>query len=1090
MKKIFLTIYKVLAQRKGLLWTLMLLTIVPMILFALQIKIDENISSFFPSQNEQTDFVMKNMKAMDKIIVIIEGKEDNSDIYNVAEQYADTLEQAIGELADISLYYDDSQEEEMMSYIYSHLPFLISEEEFARLDSITSDEAIAMKMANNKELMMSPLSTGLAKILPHDPIGISLGALEKLKSLKPESNVYMQDGFMMADDKIVMFISLHDDFAQTGNNANVVETIRNLAAEIGDMNGASIYTFGAPLVAVSNSTQVKKDETVTVSIAIALTAMIILLTFKRKRAVVLIIMPVIYGALFAFAITGLLGLELSLISIGTGAMVLGLAMSYSIHMLTHSMHSASIEDLITEMTYPMTVGSITTIGAFVGLMFTDSKILQDLGIFASLALIGTLLFCLIFMPHFLVANEGQEKSRTLKLIEKVAGYDYSKNRWLAVMLGIITIAGLFFFTDVRFNTDMNNLNYQGDEWLNKSKAMTEKTLTPDDTAHHATLVVTGRTIDELARNAWRLADMSRKISEIKSFSSLAPWFLKSDSMQIADIERWERYWTEEKKSQVLAAISKEAEKNGFAAEAFKDFEGIIGASYQKENDMELYTSSSLFSEFISEKDGVKMLYCNLTMDDDTKDITMDKLAESEGCVVSDMGYFVRKATAGIVDNFNFILLISSALVGLVLLLSYGRFELFVMTFLPMCISWVIILGMMALTGVEFNVVNIILSTFIFGVGDDFSIFIMDGLQSRYKGEKDMLLSHKTAIALSGIAIIVGLGVQVFAQHPACKSIGYLSIFGLIAVILTSYIVQPILFRTFISNPAKNGQPYTLKSLLRTIIFYGTFLIECIMGYVALGMLCIIPIKTRWKKAVAHRVIYSLMCIINWGIKVVFHAKSIGKADIDNPSIIIANHQSFIDIINVLSISPKIVCITKSWVVNSPLFGPLTKYCDFYNADDGSEEMIEKMRVLAKEGYSIVIFPEGTRSEDGEIHRFHKGAFLLANKLGFELTPIVFYGNNMVASKRQPLNLHNAWMVSKVLERIAPQEDYTQQSKDVCNMMRKELMKLKEEFDTNKNPYYREVILHSYVYKDKEQYDMVRRRIKDEEFLEAEIQKLG
>ncbi len=71
-----------------------------------------------------------------------------------------------------------------------------------------------------------------------------------------------------------------------------------------------------------------------------------------------------------------------------------------------------------------------------------------------------------------------------------------------------------------------------------------------------------------------------------------------------------------------------------------------------------------------------------------------------------------------------------------------------MSLLPMGISRVIILGLMAMFGVEFNIVTIILSTFIFGIGDDFSIFIMDGLLSEYKTGRKMLDTHKTAIFFS------------------------------------------------------------------------------------------------------------------------------------------------------------------------------------------------------------------------------------------------------------------------------------------------------------------------------------------------------
>ncbi|MCQ2203039.1 MAG: 1-acyl-sn-glycerol-3-phosphate acyltransferase [Bacteroidales bacterium] len=1100
MKRLFLAIYSFLSAHKVLLWTSIVVSTFLMVWAATGIRVDENISSFFPRDDKQvangvsTDFVMKNIKAMDQIVVAIDTinvcSDGSHDVFEAAEAYADTLRSLIGEVADVSLYYDEETENELISYAYSHVPFLLDDDDYASIDSLLSPEAIAAKMASNREMMLSPLSTGLSRLMPLDPLGLFYPALQRLESVKPSSDIYMEDGYMMSNGRLIMFVSLHDDFGQTGDNASAVGMIRSAAQDVANKYGVNVWAYGAPIVAVSNSSQVKSDETVTVSIALLVTAIVIFLAFRRKRAVPLVILPVVYGALFAFAVVAALGVELSLISIGTGAMVLGLAMSYSIHMLTHSLHSTSIEALIEDMAYPMTVGSITTIGAFVGLMFTDSKILQDLGLFASLALVGTLLSSIIILPHFLSADASSGKSATFSFIERIAGYDYAGNRIIVACIAILTVVGLFFFTDVKFNSDMNSLNYDGDKWISDSREIVECSLTPNDTSHHATLVVTGLTPDELGANGEALYMKASQLNEVRSVSSLTPWFVQSDASLNRRLLRWQNFWTEDRKVKVAEMVRSEAQRNGFSPSAFELFADVIGRDYSEVDANGDALCNPTCADYISRKDSVLMLYVNMTMDNMTKDETMDCLALCEGTVVTDMGYFVRKAASSLVDNFNFILLVSSALVGLVLLLSYRRIELFAMTFLPMCISWVIILGLMALFGIEFNVVNIILSTFIFGVGDDFSIFIMDGLLSRYKGEKDLLGSHKTAIALSGFAVMIGLGVQVFAEHPACKSIGYLSIFGLVAVIVTSYVVQPILFRTFISDPAKVDQPYTLLTVLRSIFFYGMFVVGCIIGYVALGLLVILPMPTRWKKCAAHYVVYGFMHFFYSMFAIIFSMTRIGKIDFSRPSIIIANHQSLIDIINMLSLSPRVVCITKSWVVNSPLFGPLTRYCDFYNADEGSAEMIEKMRRCVADGYSIVIFPEGTRSEDGQIHRFHKGAFMLAQQLEVELSPMVIYGNSMIASKRQPLNVKTGRIVNKVLPRIKPVGDCHALAKDTCALFRKEYEEIKAVYDGDDNPHYREAILHHYVYKDMDEYYRVRKAIKDAEILHAERVKLG
>ena len=94
-----------------------------------------------------------------------------------------------------------------------------------------------------------------------------------------------------------------------------------------------------------------------------------------------------------------------------------------------------------------------------------------------------------------------------------------------------------------------------------------------------------------------------------------------------------------------------------------------------------------------------------------------------------------------------------------------------------------------------------------------------------------------------------------------------------------------------------------------------------------------------------------------------------------PAIIIANHQSFIDILELLSFSPKIIMITNHWVWNSPVFGKIIQYAGFFHVDEGYELCVERMREKVREGYSIAIFPEGTRTYDGKMKRFHKGCAL-------------------------------------------------------------------------------------------------------------------
>ena len=148
------------------------------------------------------------------------------------------------------------------------------------------------------------------------------------------------------------------------------------------------------------------------------------------------------------------------------------------------------------------------------------------------------------------------------------------------------------------------------------------------------------------------------------------------------------------------------------------------------------------------------------------------------------------------SDFNRILGISSIFVFIVLLISLRNLFLSVIAFMPMGLSWYIVLAVMAAAGIPFNLINIVVSSFIFGIGVDYSIFVMDGLLARAKNpEADdrILRYHKTAILLSAIVLIICMASLLFAVHPAISSIGVAALVGMMSTLLITYCAEPFLF---------------------------------------------------------------------------------------------------------------------------------------------------------------------------------------------------------------------------------------------------------------------------------------------------------
>lgn len=1100
MSKLFIHIYNYLERHTALRYLLLAGSFLLMLFFAVQVKFEEDVTRFFPDTQDarSTEIVFQNLKVKDKIIVMlssadtVSGAVPSDRLIEAGDLLKDSLLAEAGSeyITDIFSEVDENMIGKVTDFIYDNLPVFLTEDDYARMDSVLTADGIERRMRSNYLHLLSPAGVALKSILPRDPVGLGTTSLEKLRDFQMTANYEIYDGHIFSRDMstLLLFITPHYGTGSTGKNEFLIDTIEKQLRETMDMYpGVKAEYFGGPSVGVYNARQIKSDTMLTMTIALIIIIVFITLVFKSRSAVILIILPVLYGAVFSLALIYFLKGSVSAIAIGAGAAVFGVALSYSIHVLSHFNHVSSIRQLIEELAYPLTVGSFTTVGAFFGLVFTSSDLLRDFGLFSSLALIGTTFFCLVFLPHFLKVKEGHEESgRVLRFIEKINGYAYEKNKPLVITIVLVFFLSLYMSGKVTFDSNMMNLSFEPANL----KAAEQRLNDLFQSDNKTTLFVSvGSTPDEGLRH---YAETNRKLDSlkaegrIKEFASAEKIFIPYAEQQ-RRIERWNSYWTEGRKAQVKEDIKNGVAKYHFREDTFHDFFALLDKQYLPCDFTAGDSSLPLLDSWASSADSLSMFITQVRLNEEDKGTVYDRFAGNDGLVIFDRGYFANKWVSAINDDFYLILYISSFLIFFALLISYGRIELTLMTFTPMAVSWVIILGLMAATGTQFNIVNIILSTFIFGLGDDFSIFIMDGLQQEYRTGKKMLTSHKTAIFFSSFTAVVGLGVLVFAKHPALQSISVISILGMISVVLVSYTILPILFRFFISGPASRGNfPYTLSGLLVTVWFFGLFVVGCLLMMGVALLLILLPVK-RWKKKQLFSRI--MMYMLRIFLKAAWIARrenvNPGNETFEKPAVIIANHQSFVDILVMLSLAPKLVMVTNRWVWHSPVFGKIVQYADFVQTEDGYEKVLHHLRDKVAQGYSVVVFPEGTRSADCQVHRFHKGAFYLAEKLQLDILPVVLYGTGMIISKRQPFYVKRGVLCTRILPRILYTDasygvTYQERSKAIAKTFRRAYQETCDIYSNPGNPYFYRQLVANYIYKGpvEEWYIRIKVRMED------------
>ncbi len=1083
MSRLFIALYHWLSRSRWVVF-LSLAVIGALMLYAsLHIKFEEDFTRFFPKGNASAESarLFSQIKIKDKIIILIKSRDSLNivpadKLIAAAEIFEKEILSTAGDelIRESRLKVDASERESMSDFIYNNIPLFLTRQDFSRLDSLIQEEAVEQNLKNGLSALLSPAGNTISSFYGKDPFNIGTPLLSSLQKLQSGMEYNMVGDHILSADNTTLLYIITPVYTSSNTSANdmLVSSLESARTKVEKtFPGTEVMFMGGPTVGVYNARQIKSDTFITLSIALFIIVFLLYIVFRRMYSIFLLLLPAVFGVLFALTFISFDQSGVSAIAIGSGAMVMGIALSYSIHILIHLKHVGSVEQLIEELAYPLTVGSFTTVGAFLGLLFTQSSLLQDFGLFSALTLIGTTLFSLVFLPHFLKIEKDTVSNRVINWIDKFNAVKFEKNRWIVSLIVILFVAGLFLSPKVRFESDMMKLNYEPESVKQAENTFYHKFKSNES---RVLLLSSGKNLNDAIKSYTGCDSVlsgikARGVSvESTSIGNL----LVSEEEQKARLNRWNEYWSKGKREHTIDILNKKAGSLGFAPDAFAGFANTLNKEYTTlDYEKNLNSVPKVLREWMELSDSSKLLITQLFVKDSDKSEVYDEISRVGGVVVIDRAHFTGIWAKAIKEDFYFILFLCSILVFATLLISYGRLELAILAFIPMMVSWIIILGLMSLFGIPFNIVNILLSTFIFGIGDDFSIFVLDGLQNEFARKKMVLSSHKTAIFFSTFTVIIGMGSLLFARHPALQSVSLISVLGMFAVWGVAFTIQPIIFRFFITSQVEKGlQPYTISGVLLMLLTFSAFSTICITGAIYIALAALVPVPARYKKELFHKMIKLFVFLpVKLSPTVRIFRENPHGENFSRPGIIIANHQSFIDILMLLSLTPKIVMMTNKWVWNSIFFGHIVRYGGFIYNKGGVEKHIDEVRKKVSQGYSVLIFPEGTRSPDQTIHRFHKGAFLLSKELSLDIIPVLIYGNGNLVSKQQPFYVKHGVIGYRILNRITADnsdfgDSYQERAKLTASFMRREYNLLRSRFDTPTNHFFYYAVLANYIYK--------------------------
>lgn len=809
---------------------------------ALGLKVDERITSLLPdSDPEVADFgtFITTVPAAEALYIQILARQDGKEDSELLERAGDVFYSAIKELpffSDILYRFSPTGVMALMDLVGENRYQLLDQADLNGLAARFTPGAVDARILEIKRQLLSPSGSFSAQGVARDPFGLDALILKRLTSFQAEmpgarageSRIISKDG-----GSLLMVASPAFPAVETLKSKEMFDWL-NLEREriIQEFDGKiEIGLSGVHAATLDNSATIQSDVKRAIIVLVAGILVMGFLFFGRFYHVLLIFVPTMVSLTFASALAALFSQRVSAIALGCGALLVGITVDFGIHILFYAdtLGTDYIRKIIRDLKKPITMGAATTMAAFGCLMFSTLPGQRQMGLLAVTGIFGAALFSLVFLRYFIIIvpwTPTLPKVSLVRFSNALMGFRKKHMVLLTFLVLILVGAGLGGLTRFTFEGDVSAMNHLTPD----VKRDMDNFLATWGQATPTIFMVKGRDVDHALGLNDRLFKLLRQMETedlITGTASLGDIF-PSRAEGEQRFQAVKSFFTPQRIAALTTSLEQAGLRHGFALDAFapfiQDLENFAVETSPPLISLEDFRPTVIYPLIKAKLIGLKSVNSNqgnLNQEGPSQDLTHGKeqgggaavlttarirdrslipeisariKSALPGTLIVDKPYFVERITSLVAGEFKHFFLWAAFSMILVLFLFQRRLKLVLVTITPVCLSSIVTAGLLGLFGISMNLISIVFIIFVFGVGVDFSIFMVHHELNTPRSGRQITPGAVILCAMTTIAAFISL---CFARHNALFSIGAAGTTGMVVTLFFALVLIPFLCEHFL-----------------------------------------------------------------------------------------------------------------------------------------------------------------------------------------------------------------------------------------------------------------------------------------------------